>query len=187
MAWFRMWDACTDDRGHDANPPWQPAVAMNECRSCGERGAALLLTMFLVAVMGILLAVAGQVWRTDMQREREAQLLFVGTEYARALSRYAAATPPGLPTLPERLEQLLLDQRQPTPMRHLRRLYRDPITDGPDWGLVKSGDRIVGVYSLATGVPFKQAGFGDANAGFAGARSYAGWRFVASAETGPRR
>lgn len=153
----------------------------------GNRGAALLLTMFLVAVMGIMLAVAGRAWRTDMQREREAQLLFAGGEYARALGRYAAATPPGLPALPESLEQLLLDQRQPSPMRHLRRLYRDPMTDGPEWGLIKSGDRIVGVYSLATGVPFKQAGFAGANAGFAGARRYADWRFVPSAESAPRR
>lgn len=187
MPWFRMWNSRADDVCDHSYPPCQPPVSVSAYRPRGERGAALLLTMFLVAVMGILLAVAGRVWRTDMQREREAQLLFAGAEYARALGRYAAATPPGLPTLPEKLDQLLLDQRQPAPMRHLRRLYRDPMTDGPDWGLVKSGDRIAGVYSLAAGAPLKQAGFAGANAGFAGAGSYADWRFVASAEAGPKR
>lgn len=155
-------------------------------RPRGERGAALLLAMFLVAIMGVLLAVAGRVWHTDMQREREAQLLFAGAEYARALGRYAAATPPGMPSSPERLEQLLLDQRQPVPTRHLRRLYRDPITDSPDWGLVKSGDRIAGVYSLGAGVPLKQAGFPGATAEFAGAGSYAEWRFVPSTVPGAK-
>ncbi len=153
----------------------------------GDCGAALLLTMFLVAVMGVLLAVAGRVWHTDMQRERETQLLFAGAEYARALGRYAAATPAGLPAHPERLEQLLLDQRQPVPTRHLRRLYRDPMTDSQEWGLVKTGDRIAGVYSLGAGVPLKQAGFPGACAEFAGASNYAGWKFLASMEPGARR
>jgi type II secretory pathway pseudopilin PulG len=147
----------------------------------------LLLLMFLVALMGILLAVAGGVWHTAAQRDKEAQLLFVGEEYRRALVRYFAATPPGMPANPERLEQLLLDERQLVPVRHLRRLYRDPLTDSVEWGLVKEGGRISGVYSLGKGVPIRQAGFPDWAAGFRDAKSYAAWQFVANAGDMPAR
>lgn len=139
----------------------------------------LLLLMFLVAFMGILLTVAGGVWYTDAQRDKEAQLLFVGAEYQRALASYLAAAPPGMGAYPERLEQLLLDERQPVPLRHLRRLYRDPLTDSPEWGLLKEGGRIVGVFSLGKGVPVKQADFPAWAAGFGNAGSYAAWKFVA--------
>ena len=152
-------------------------------RSC--RGAILLLTLFAVAALGVLLTVAGRVWLTDMRREREAELLFVGREYVNALSRYSAATPAGGANQPERLDQLLLDDRQPATVRHLRRLYRDPLTGRPEWGLIKAGNRIVGVYSLGAGVPVKQAGFSGTESAFNGAKSYADWRFVVAPAKGP--
>ena len=139
----------------------------------------LLMTMFMVALAGILLAAAGRVWHASAIRDKEAQLLFVGGEFARALARYKAATPPGMPPLPERLEQLLLDNRQQVQQRHLRRLYRDPLTDSLEWGLIREGGRIAGVYSLGTGVPIKQANFPAWAKNFVAATSYAGWKFAA--------
>jgi type II secretory pathway pseudopilin PulG len=148
---------------------------------CRSRGAALLLTMFLVAVIGILLAVAGPVWRTEMQRDKEAELLWVGDEYARAIARYYAASPPPMLQYPEKLGQLLLDVRQPNTVRHLRRLYRDPLTGSSEWGLIKDGGgRVTGVYSLGKGMPLKQGGFEKAKAKFNDAKSYADWTFVAA-------
>jgi hypothetical protein len=126
----------------------------------------------------VLLAVTGGLWHTAAVRDKEAQLLFVGGEYQRALARYKAATPSGMPASPERLEQLLQDERQQVPVRHLRRLYRDPMTDSSEWGLIKEGGRIVGVYSLGTGVPLKQANFPGWSEGFGGAESYAAWKFL---------
>jgi hypothetical protein len=141
-----------------------------------SRGAALLLTMFLVAAIGIMLTVAGRVWRTEMLREREAELLVVGSEIARAITRYHAVSL----QYPENLNQLLLDTRQQNTVRYLRRLYRDPITGSKTWGLIKDvNGRITGVYSLGKGEPLKQAGFETAQAKFKGAASYADWTFVA--------
>ena len=144
-----------------------------------ERGAMLLLLLFLVAALGVLLAVAGRVWHTEMRRDKEAQLLFAGEEYRRALARYRDAAPPGQPKYPETLGQLLLDERGPVPVRHLRRLYRDPCTGRFEWGLVKEGGRIAGVYSLGEERPLKESGFAGLQAKFGGARSYADWRFLA--------
>lgn len=142
----------------------------------GSRGAALLLTMFLVALIGIMLTVAGRVWRTEMQREKEAELLVVGAEIAKAITRYHAVSL----QYPENLKQLLLDTRQQNTVRYLRRLYRDPVTGSGTWGLIKDvNGRITGVYSLGKGEPLKQAGFDTAQAKFKGAKSYSDWAFVA--------
>ena len=158
----------------------------NACRRAGRRpgpaacrGAMLLLVMFIVALVGVMLTVAGRSWHMAARRDKEAQLLFVGGEYSRAFARYRAATPPGLPDLPEKLLDLILDERQSVPARHLRRLYRDPLTNGAEWGLVKEGGRIGGVYSLDKGVPIKTSGFAEDQADFAGAKTYGDWRFVA--------
>jgi hypothetical protein len=145
----------------------------------------LLMLMFLVALMGVLLAVTGGLWHTAAMRDKEAQLLFVGGEYQRALARYKAATPSGMPAEPERLEQLLLDKRQQVPVRHLRQLYRDPLTDSIEWGLVKDGGRIAGVFSQGAGTPLKQDNFPWWAKGFAKARSYAAWQFLAGTTSLP--
>jgi type II secretory pathway pseudopilin PulG len=145
-----------------------------------HRGAALLMTMFLVAVIGILLTVAGPVWRTERQRDKEADLLWVGDQYANAIAAYYAASPPPQVLYPQKLSELLLDARQPNVVRHLRRLYRDPLTGSTDWGMIKDASgRITGVYSLANGVPLKQGGFEKAQAKFNDAKSYADWKFIA--------
>jgi type II secretory pathway pseudopilin PulG len=146
-----------------------------------SRGAALLLTMFLVAIIGVMLTVAGRVWHTEMQREKEAELLAVGGEIALAITRYRATSL----QYPENLNQLLLDPRQQNTVRHLRRLYRDPMTGSRTWGLIKEvSGRITGVYSLGKGEPLKQAGFATAQAKFKGAKSYADWTFLAEPGNG---
>lgn len=160
-----------------SSPAWAGRMPLAG-RRCA--GAMLLLLMFIVAVVGILLAVAGPVWRTEMKRDKEAELLYIGDQYARALASYQAASPLQVREYPRKLEQLVLDTRQPNTTRHLRRIYRDPITGSADWGLVKDGSGcITGVYSLAKGIPLKQAGFEKKRAKFNDAKAYAEWVFIA--------
>jgi type II secretory pathway pseudopilin PulG len=143
-------------------------------------GAMLLLVMFIVAVIGIMLSVAGPVWRTEMRRDKEAELLWIGDHYASAISRYYAASPTQARQYPRQLRDLLLDRRQPNTVRYLRRLYRDPFTGSTEWGLVKDGSgNIMGVYSRGTGAPLKQGGFDKGKSNFNDAKSYADWAFVA--------
>ncbi len=149
-----------------------------------ERGFTYLGLLFAIAFIGLLLASAGQVWHIALQREREAELLFVGRQYAHAIAAYHANTPGDAKQWPKRLEDLLEDRRGPAIKRHLRRLYRDPFTDTAEWGLIKSGEFIVGVHSLGEGKPIKSAGFLPEEEGFAGAASYRDWRFIAQADAG---
>ena len=51
-------------------------------------GFTYLTILFVVAFMGIGLAVAGQVWHTQAMRDREAELLYAGNQYRRAIERY---------------------------------------------------------------------------------------------------
>lgn len=152
-----------------------------------EAGFTYLGVMFLIVLMGIGLAGAGQFWSLTSQREKEQRLLWVGSQYVRALKAYNARSP-GRKTWPVTLEELLEDKRFPTPVRHLRRLYPDPLAPELEWQLIRNSEgRIVGLHSQVPGVPLKQANFPLAWEDFAGMQSYADWRFVADAALrGPR-
>lgn len=142
-----------------------------------QRGFTYMMVLVLVAAMGAGLAVVGTAWSTRAQREREEELLFVGQQFRAAIESYAKASA-GAPEFPRTLEDLVEDRRAPTPRRHLRRIYRDPLTGTPDWGLVLQGDRIVGVHSRSAAKPFKTAGFAGGDEAFASAATLAEWRFV---------
>lgn len=159
-------------------PPRRAALPSVAARR--QRGFTYLGALFAVVLIGILLARAGEVWHTTLTREREEELLFSGRQYANAIAAYYAATPGDTKQWPRTLEDLLEDRRGSQLKRHLRRLYRDPFTNRQTWGLIESGGFILGVYSLGEGRPFKQAGFAEAEAGFANAKSYRDWRFTAS-------
>jgi len=143
------------------------------------RGLAYLSLLFLLLLMGLGLAAAGVVWELRSRREKEAELLFIGAQFRRAIDAYYDGSPAAAKQYPQRFEELVEDRRFPNPRRYLRRVYADPFTAKTDWGLVVINGRLVGVYSLAPGKPVRQAGFAGPNAGFAGSQSYADWRFVA--------
>lgn len=150
-----------------------------------QQGFGYLLVLLLVVLMGIGLGAAGTLWKTESQRVKENELLFVGEAYRQAIRSYYAA-PPGK-QYPKGLEDLLLDTRQTQLTRHLRKLYPDPITGKAEWGLIMDADseQIRGVYSLAPGEPIKQQGFDSRQKDFENAESYGAWRFVVTGTPPP--
>jgi len=154
-----------------------------------EDGFTLLGLLFLVAGLGVAMAALGTVWHTVAQREKERDLLFAGDQYRHAVeSFWNVPLPAGSPRrLPKNFAELLLDPRFPQPVRHLRRLYRDPMTGGDEWGLLKGPDGgIAGIYSLSDGKPFKRANFPPAYASFDEAQSYRDWVFRFDVEKAER-
>jgi len=144
-----------------------------------EAGFTYLGVLLLIAVTGIALGSAMTLWSTQGLRERERDLLWVGTQYAQALRSYYRASP-GLAQYPQTLDELLEDPRFPNIKRHLRQLYPDPITGSADWGLLRSIDgRITGVYSQSEQTPLKQSGFAAQWSDFEGLEQYSDWQFVA--------
>jgi len=141
-----------------------------------EAGFTYLTVLFVVAFMGLGLALTGEVWHTALTRDREVELLYAGNQYRRAIERYYLSGPR---QFPKTLEDLLKDPRKPGTERYLRKLYPDPLTGKSEWGLVKGpGDAIMGVYSLSEDSPKKLAGFAFANREFEGATKYSDWKFL---------
>jgi type II secretory pathway pseudopilin PulG len=142
-------------------------------RECGFTYIGLLMA---VVVMGLMLTIAGRVWSTTEQRERETQLLWVGHAYRLAIASYFAHGH----QYPATLQQLLLDDRQPVPLHHLRKLYFDPMTAQADWTLIMtpSGTGIMGVASSSQRTPIKRRGFDLIDAAFKDAECYCNWKFV---------
>jgi type II secretory pathway pseudopilin PulG len=139
--------------------------------------------LFMVAILSGGLALIGEVWQTSSMREKEAELLFVGHQYRKAIERYYLSGPQR--QYPRELSDLLKDPRRPGTERYLRRIYDDPITGQP-FALEKAPDGgIVGVRSTSGEKPFKTGGFKVRDAAFEGAAKYSDWKFVHTAPAQP--
>jgi type II secretory pathway pseudopilin PulG len=144
------------------------------------RGYALLAALILVALVALASVVAVQNARKDAQRERERDLLFAGEEFRKAIAHYYAIRIGNIPpAYPKKLDDLIEDTRAPVTVRHLRRIYIDPMTGQADWVLDKQGDRIIGVHSRSSDPPVRHAGFTNLESSFGSARTYADWDFNA--------
>jgi type II secretory pathway pseudopilin PulG len=86
--------------------------------------AALLVAL---AVMAVLMSVALPVWRHEAQREKEAELVFRGQQYIRAIRLFQTKTG----TLPTSVDLLVQGH-------YLRKKYKDPITSD-DFELIGAG------------------------------------------------
>jgi type II secretory pathway pseudopilin PulG len=140
------------------------------------RGFTYLTVLFIVAILTTGLALVGEVWHTAAMREKEADLLFAGNQYRKAIARYYLSGPQR--QYPRSLDDLLKDPRRPGAERYLRKLYPDPVT-GKEWSLVKAPDGgILGVHSVSDEKPFKNARFKARDAAFEGAQKYSDWKFV---------
>jgi type II secretory pathway pseudopilin PulG len=151
-----------------------------------QRGFTLLVLLFLIAGFGVAMAALGTLWGALAQREKEAELLFIGDQYRRAIESYYRMTPGKDKRYPPNLQALLRDPRFPATVRHLRRLYPDPFSGLPEWQLMRDpSGGILGLFSAAPGTPYKTAGFPPIYESFEGATEYRGWVFAARVEQAP--
>jgi type II secretory pathway pseudopilin PulG len=87
--------------------------------------AALLVTL---AVMAVMMSVVLPVWRHDIQREKEEELVFRGQQYVRAIRLFNRRTN----SLPTRVDDLVQG-------RYLRKKFKDPITND-DFDLISAAN-----------------------------------------------
>jgi type II secretory pathway pseudopilin PulG len=143
---------------------------MSLTRRRSQTGFTYIMLLWWVALSGLMLAALSQSWVIDARRAREAELIWRGEQFRLALEAYASVpVTEGASRLPTRLEDLLEDRRTGVPQRHLRRIWRDPLTGRAQWGLVREGDGIVGVHSLSPAAPLNPPD---------GITRYDQWRFV---------
>ncbi len=145
-----------------------------------QSGFTVLGLLIIIVIMGAGLAATGAFFSHEAQREKERELLFVGDQFRAAIESYYRHTPGISSAYPKTLEDLLEDKRFPMPIRYLRRIYADPMTGKPDWGLVQmpGGGGIMGVYSLSQDAPVKTGNFDLRDQAFEGKQHYSEWQFV---------
>ncbi|MGG1945580.1 type II secretion system protein [Trinickia sp. NRRL B-1857] len=136
--------------------------------------------MISIAIMAVAAAGAAELGAIYQRRMAEKELLFIGDEFQRALVSYAQATPILQATQPRTLDDLLRDPRYPNVVRHLRKIYVDPMTGKADWVLVMApdGQSIVGIHSASKEHPIQIARFPLQFQEFDGRRSYEEWVFA---------
>src|SRR5262249_47526856 len=131
--------------GH--RPRRDPMTTHSAARARSEAGHLLVGLMVLVAVLMILLMAAGQSWVFVMRRDAEAELIFRGEEYARAIGFYKAE----VGSYPLELKALM--QKGPHRHRYIRRLYKDPLAENGKWGnlyLSPTGKGFINPYATRT-------------------------------------
>ncbi|MFC5462366.1 type II secretion system protein [Massilia niabensis] len=149
-----------------------------------EAGFTYIGLIVFVTIIGMVGAATLKVGALLQRAEAENELLAIGAEFSAALASYAQATPPGQPAQPLSLEALLRDPRFPSPRRHLRRIFVDPITGSAEWGLVQAapGTPILGVYSLSQAKPLKVANFDTRFVNFEHKQHLSDWKFTANGQ-----
>ena len=144
-----------------------------------QGGLTYLALLFFVAASGAALAATGTFWSHERQRDKEQELLWIGNQFREAIALYYHRTPGAAKRYPDKLEDLLEDKRYLSTQRYLRKIFHDPMTGKPEWGLVAAaGGGIMGVYSLSDLAPIKTDNFPSPLQTFKRAFRYADWLFV---------
>src|SRR5215831_14105935 len=95
----------------------------------GQHGYAMVALLVAMSIMAIMMTVALPTWHQLTQREKEAELVFRGQQYARAIGLFQKKAGPGV--LPPNIDALVDGH-------YLRKKYKDPITGG-DFDVLLAG------------------------------------------------
>ena len=94
-----------------------------------DAGYAMAVLLVGLVIMSVMLTVAMPVWHQMMQREKEEELIFRGTQYARAVGlfqrKYAGGFPPSVDVLVQQ--------------KFLRKKYKDPMVADGEFQLIPPG------------------------------------------------
>ncbi|MDC5297551.1 type II secretion system protein [Acinetobacter baumannii] len=136
--------------------------------------------IWILVIFSILAMAIGQ-WSVNyatlLQREKEQELIRIGSLYQKAINEYYNNSPLGYPKYPVKLEELLRDERYSETFRYLRKLEKDPITN-KNFEVIRNREKgIIGVYSPSFKRPIKIKNFSKELISFENANSYRDWKF----------
>jgi type II secretory pathway pseudopilin PulG len=145
-----------------------------------QAGFTYLGLIILVTVIGLVGAATLKIDSLMRRAAAEEELLDVGAAFSAALQSYAAVTPKGQMPIPATLQDLLKDPRFPYVRRHLRKIFVDPMTGKPEWGIVYLHDSsgVLAVYSLSNAKPLKIANFDARFRNFENKKHISDWKFM---------
>lgn len=139
----------------------------------GDAAAGFTLPVMLVVMIGVsgVAASADISNRYRQAREREVELIFRGLAYVRAIkSFYLAEKDPKLRRLPRDLGEIENDPRSAY-RRHIRELYKDPLTGG-EFRILQESGGVTGVASSSRDKLFRRTRLSDQIPFAAGAERY---------------
>jgi hypothetical protein len=141
-------------------------------------GLVLMALLLMLVLVGVSALVVAEVSATARAREQEAELLWIGEQYRAAIERYWRSTPGPRKLLPGSVEQLLVDDRFPNEVHHLRQRYPDPFDPTQDLEAIKWNNSLVGVHSTVKRPSIKRANFPMRYRGFETVEDSSEWSFV---------
>ena len=100
---------------------------MNRRHRDAPRGYSLVALLVVLTLMNVAVATVLPLVSQTMKRDREAELIFRGLQYAEAIRVFQIR----FGRYPVRLEELLK-----TNPRCIRRLWKDPMTDDGEWAVI---------------------------------------------------
>lgn len=99
-------------------------------RHTADAGYAMAALLVSLGVLAVLMSAALPVWRQQAQREKEAELIFRGEQYARAIGLYQRKLGPG--NYPPNIDALVQQ-------RFLRKKYKDPMVEDGEFQIIPFG------------------------------------------------
>ncbi len=91
-----------------------------------KEGYILIILMVAVFIMAIGFLIATPIWKTQIQREKEEELIFRGKQYAEAVRLFQIKYPG---SFPKSFEELLEE-------KCLRKMFKDPMTEHGEWDVI---------------------------------------------------
>ncbi len=105
-----------------------------------QEGYLLLGVLVMILLLLITLAVAAPKVAEDIRRDKEAETVHRGMQYARAIQVYYNR----YGRYPNTIDQLMKTDNQ----RFLRKRYKDPLTGKDDWRIIHNGEQQVPTLGL---------------------------------------
>jgi type II secretory pathway pseudopilin PulG len=96
--------------------------------------------LIAIALMSIALVAASEVWVTTARHQKMVQMEWIGEQYVQGIGSYYYANVGSVRFYPKTLDDLLEDKRYLSIRRHLRQLYKNPMTEQLDWKLIPAPD-----------------------------------------------
>jgi len=143
-----------------------------------QRGIGYLFMLFAVALLSLGTGKAVEVYTISAQREKEAELVHVGSLYRQAIKDYYLSAPGGQHRYPARLEDLLKDSRHLVTRRYLRQLYADPMTAQAFTPLLAPQGGIWGVASSSSKAPMRAKSPSELTVKPGSTPKYQDWHFI---------
>jgi len=145
----------------------------------GEKGFTYPAALALIVIVSVSLMVVQKQWSTIVKRDKEKELFFRAGQIVQAIGSFYKDSSKDSQQYPRSLKVLLKDNRSLGLKRHLRKIYKEPMTEDGQWGIIYDGrGGIKGVFSKSMTEPLKKGNFPEIYKSFENKKRYLEWKFV---------